>query len=180
MGSGKWGMGNEAERRAGSDIPHSPFLIPHSYRAAAEWEPHAATWLSWPHNRASWPGNFEPIPGVWASLVKTLAPHEHVYICAGGDDVMAEARRLVGDVPNVTLHPIETNDAWMRDHGPMFLVGPVGSEPTLIDWGYNAWGGKYPPFDKDDRVPCQVAEMMGYRRLEPGIILEGGAVDFNG
>ncbi len=150
------------------------------YRMPAEWEPHVATWLSWPRNRDSWPGNFEPIPAVWAELTKTLAKHEHVHICAGGEAVMAEAKALVGDVANVTLHPIETNDAWMRDHGPMFLVGGKANEPTLIDWGYNAWGGKYPPFDKDDVVPRQVAEILHYRRLEPGIILEGGAVDFNG
>jgi agmatine deiminase len=155
------------------------------YRMPAEWEPHVATWLSWPRNRDSWPGNFQPIPAVWAELTKTLAKHEHVHICAGGDAVMAEAKALVGNVANVTLHPIETNDAWMRDHGPMFLVSDAGSrgkasEPTLIDWGYNAWGGKYPPFDKDDVVPRQVAEIVKYRRLQPGIILEGGAVDFNG
>ncbi|HEX4130890.1 MAG TPA: agmatine deiminase family protein [Pirellulales bacterium] len=146
----------------------------------AEWEPHEATWLSWPHNQNSWPGNFEPIPAVWAELTRVLAEHETVHICAGGERVMAEARRMVGDVPNVVLHDIETNDAWMRDHGPMFLVGPKGSPPTLLDWGYNAWGGKYPPFDKDDLVPRQAAEILGYRRIEPGIILEGGAVDFNG
>jgi agmatine deiminase len=173
-------MGNQKEQKAPADIPQSPFQPPHSYRMPAEWEPHAATWLSWPRNRDSWPGNFEPIPAVWAELVRTLAPHEHVHICAGGADVMAEARQFVGNVPNVTLHAIETNDAWMRDHGPMFLVGPKGSEPTLIDWGYNAWGGKYPPYNKDDVVPRHVADILGYRRLEPGIILEGGAVDFNG
>lgn len=150
------------------------------YRLPAEWEPHAATWLSWPRNRNSWPGNFEPIPAVWAELVATLAPHEPVHILAGGDEVLAEARRLVGHLPGVVLHDILTNDAWCRDHGPMFLVGPAGSPPVLVDWGYNAWGGKYPPFDADDRVPRQVAGLLGYRRYEPGIILEGGAVDSNG
>ena len=68
----------------------------------------------------------------------------------------------------------------MRDHGPMFLVGPAGSEPVMVDWGYNAWGGKYPPFDHDDVVPRRINESLKYRRFEPGIILEGGAVDFNG
>ena len=74
--------------------------------------------------------------------------------CAGGEAVMAAGpRSWSGDVPNVTLHDIPTNDAWTRDHGPMFLVGPAGSPPALVDWEYNAWGGKYPPFDLDNAVP---------------------------
>jgi agmatine deiminase len=146
----------------------------------AEWEPHAATWLAWPHNRASWPGKFEPIPAVWAELVRWLAVQEPVHVLAGGEPVMAEARRLVGDVPGVTLHDIRTNDAWTRDHGPTFLVGPPGLPPALVDWQYNAWGGKYPPFDDDNRVPQQIAALQGRRRFEPGIVLEGGAIDPNG
>ncbi len=146
----------------------------------AEWAPHAATWLAWPHNRNSWPGKFEPVPGVWAELVRTLAEFEHVHILAGGEAVMADAQRHVGGVPNVTLHDVPTNDAWARDHGPTFLVGPRGSEPSLVDWGYNAWGGKYPPFDLDNQVPKYVAQFTGRRRFEPGIILEGGAIDPNG
>jgi agmatine deiminase len=150
------------------------------YRVPAEWEPHAATWLSWPHRTATWPGAFEPIPGVWAGLVETLCEFEPVNILAGGQKVMAQAEALVGNLPCVTLHDVPTNDGWARDHGPMFLVGPPDAEPALVDWGYNAWGGKYPPFDFDDAVPRRVAQTLGFRRFEPGIILEGGAVDFNG
>jgi agmatine deiminase len=156
------------------------------YRMPAEWEPHAATWLAWPHKRESWPGKFEPIPPLYARLVRTLAQFEPVHILAGGTDpqsgadIMAEAKSLVGDVPNVTLHDIPTNDAWVRDHGPTFLVGPTGSPPALVDWGYNAWGGKYPPFDLDDAVPARIAQWSGRRLFKPGIILEGGAIDSNG
>jgi agmatine deiminase len=150
------------------------------YRWPAEWEPHAATWLAWPHKPETWPGKFEPIPGVWATLVRTLAEFEPVQVLAGGEAVMAQARSLVGDVPNVTLHDIPTNDVWTRDHGPMFLSGPPSLEPALVDWEYNAWGGKYPPFDLDNAVPAHVARFTGRRRFTPGIILEGGAVDGNG
>lgn len=150
------------------------------YRLPAEWEPHAATWLSWPRNRDSWPGAFEPVPGIWAELVRTLCEHEPVHILAGGEAVKAEAGRLVGQLPGVTIHDIPTNDAWMRDHGPLFLIGPQGTRPALVHWRYNAWGGKYPPFDLDQQVPRLVAEMLGYRRFEPGIVLEGGAIDVNG
>jgi agmatine deiminase len=93
---------------------------------------------------------------------------------------MAEARRLVGGVPNVVLHDIATDDVWARDHGPMFLAGPSSLEPALVDWEYNAWGGKYPPFDLDNAVPARVAELTGRRRFTPGIVLEGGAIDTNG
>ena len=150
------------------------------YRMPAEWEPHRATWLSWPRRRQTWPGKFEPIPQVWATLAKTLARFETVEILAGGEDVLAEARAMVGDVPNVRLHEIPTNDAWTRDHGPIFLAGPPGAPPALVDWDYNAWGGKYHPFDQDNLVPRRVAELTGRRRFAPGVILEGGSIDVNG
>jgi agmatine deiminase len=150
------------------------------YRWPAEWEPHAATWLAWPHNPNTWPGKFEPVPAVWQSLVRTLAEFEPVHISAGGEAVMAQAREMVGGVPNVTLHDIPTNDVWARDHGAIFLAGPPELEPALVDWEYNAWGGKYPPFDLDNKVPEQMAHLTGRRRFTPGIILEGGAIDGNG
>jgi len=146
----------------------------------AEWEPHTATWLAWPHRRESWPGAFEPIPRVWAELVRSLAEVEEVHVLAGGAEVMSEARRMVGHLPRVTLHDIATNDAWTRDHGPTFLVGPPSLPPSLVHWRYNAWGGKYPTFDRDQQVPRLVAEALGYQRFEPGIVLEGGAIDTNG
>jgi agmatine deiminase len=150
------------------------------YRWPAEWEPHAATWLAWPHNVSTWPGKFEPVPVQFARFVRTLAQFEMVHVLAGGDAVMSQAKSYVGDLPNVTLHDIETNDAWTRDHGPTFLVGPPELPPALIDWQYNAWGGKYPPFDKDNVVPRQIADKLGRRRFDPGIVLEGGAIDGNG
>lgn len=159
-------------------VPQVPAAL--GYRMAAQWEPHAATWLSWPHNRDSWPGKFEPVPAIWAQLAEALCRHETVNILAGGAAVMAEAQRMVGALPNVKLWDIPTNDAWMRDHGPTFLVGPPGTPPALVDWGYNAWGGKYPPYDDDNRVPARLAQRLGRRRFEPGIILEGGAIDPNG
>ncbi len=146
----------------------------------AEWEPHVATWLSWPHNLESWPGAFETIPGVWAELVRTLTQFEPVRINAGRGPVFDQARDMVGNVPGVTIYDIPTNDAWCRDHGPMFLTGPRGCQPALVHWGYNAWGGKYPPFDHDVQVPRRIADELKFARFEPGIILEGGAVDVDG
>lgn len=149
------------------------------YRWPAEWEPHSATWVSWPHNRNSWPDAFEPVPDEFAKFVRTLAKFEPVHINAGGDEVFAEATKLVGGLKNVTIHNFATNDAWCRDHGPTFLSGK-GLPPALVDWEYNAWGGKYPPFDKDNLIPGQIAAYRGRKVFRAGIILEGGAIDGNG
>src|SRR6185295_17988935 len=114
------------------------------YRWPAEWEPQASVWLSWPRNRNSWPDHFEPVPGEFAQFVRLLAEYEPVNILAGGDEVLEQARSLVGDLKNVTLHDIPTNDAWCRDHGPTFLSAPLAKQrelpPALVDWEYNAWG----------------------------------------
>jgi agmatine deiminase len=158
--------------------PGSPAAL--GYRFPAEWEPHEATWVAWPRRLATWPGAFEPIPAVWRDLIVTLAQFEPVHVLAGGEAVWAQATAMVGGTPNVMLHNIVTNDAWARDFGPMFLAGSEGLPPALVDWEYNAWGGKYPPFDSDNAVPRQIAQLTGRQRLAPGIILEGGAVDGNG
>src|SRR5262245_44583840 len=169
-------MSNEPSiaHRAGAE--HTPGAL--GYRFPAEWEPHAATWLAWPHKEATWPGKFEPVPKIWGTLARTLAEFEPVHILAGGKDVMAQAREMVGGVPNITLHDIATNDVWTRDYGPMFLSGR--GEPAAVDWEYNSWGGKYPPFDLDNANGGKIAELAGRRRYVPGIILEGGAVDSDG
>jgi agmatine deiminase len=158
------------------------------YRWPAEWERQASVWLAWPRNPNTWPGHFEPVPAEFAQFVKLLAEYEPVNILAGGQEVMAQAMSLVGGIKNVALHDIPTNDSWCRDHGPTFLSSnpksqnpnPKSRPPALIDWGYNAWGGKYPPYDLDNEVPQRIAELQDRRRFVPGIILEGGAIDGNG
>jgi len=149
------------------------------YRLPAEWERHRATWLSWPHNKNSWPGKFEPVPQIWADFVKTVSEYEEVHILAGQEDVYLQAQKMVGNLPGVTIHHIKTNDAWVRDHGPMFLCHET-LPPALVDWDYNAWGGKYPPFDDDNKVPGQVAEYLGRKKFPGGMILEGGSIEPNG
>ncbi|MEW4455290.1 agmatine deiminase family protein [Bremerella sp. JC817] len=150
------------------------------YRWPAEWEPHVGTLLSWPHNRNSWPDKFEPVPGVYKKLVTALSEVEDVHILAAAGDVLTQAEDLVGHLPNVSIHAIPTNDAWARDHGPSFLQAPKGQPWMAVDWNYNAWGGKYPPWDNDDAVPERLSEKLGFGRFQPGIVMEGGAVDGNG
>ena len=164
------------------DSPPSSTPAALGYRWPAEWEPQASIWLSWPRNPNTWPGYFEPVPAEFAQFVRLIADHEPVNILAGGREVMDQAQSLVGDLKNVTLHDIPTNDSWCRDHGPTFLSATNSRSlpPALVDWQYNAWGGKYPPFDLDNQVPGRIAELQGRRRFSPGIILEGGAIDGNG
>lgn len=148
-------------------------------RWPAEWEPHAATWLAWPHNPATWPGKFEVIPAAYAQFVRGVARHEPVRLLCGKGPTLDSAQQHVGSVDRVELIPIETNDAWIRDHGPIYLRASQGSK-VVVDWGYNAWGNKYPPFDKDNAVPEQIAELQQLQRFVPDLVLEGGAVEGNG
>src|ERR1700687_2207037 len=156
------------------------------FRMPAEWEPHAATWLAWPPKEASWPGNFEPIPGIWMEMVRVLEVHERVNILVNDAAAEAHAQTCLRDAQvsdrNVVLHRIPTDDAWARDHGPTFVTRRVDGrgELAVIDWIYNAWGGKYPPWAHDDVVPQHIATRLGVRRFAPGIVLEGGSIDVNG
>ncbi|MFM8634398.1 MAG: agmatine/peptidylarginine deiminase [Planctomycetia bacterium] len=151
------------------------------YRLPAEWEPHAATWLAWPHRRATWIGDFGPIPEVFARVTRILAAYEPVKIVATGA-ALEEARGHVGEVEGVECIDIPTNDSWLRDTGPVFLVAR-GDSPlpaAAVAWGWNAWGGKYPPWDDDARVAHAIADRLGLPVFEPGVVLEGGAIDTDG
>lgn len=151
------------------------------YRWPAEWEPQVATWVSWPRNPATWPGKFEPVAAEFAEFVRTIAEYQVCNVLCGGT-VFEQAKSLTktANKKHVVLHDYATNDSWCRDHGPSFLQGPMGSQPALVDWEYNAWGGKYPPFDLDNQVPAYVARQQNRRKFSPGVILEGGAIDGNG
>jgi len=153
------------------------------YQMPAEWEPHEATWLSWPHNPETWPGKLDRVPAIFADIVAALHEHEQVRVLVGSDDLERSARaalRAEGcESPNVRFWRIPTNDAWMRDHGPIFVVHPERGL-AITDWRYNAWGGKYPPYDLDDAVPSRLNETLRLPTFEPGIVLEGGSIDVNG
>jgi agmatine deiminase len=159
---------------------------PHSatHRLPAEWEPHAATWLAWPHRRQTFLGPFEAIPHVYQKLAETIAKYEPVRII-GSSGVLAEAREGLAGVANIEFVTIPTNDSWLRDTGPVFLVrrGDADvevAERAAVAWGWNAWGGKYPPWDDDARVARSIAARLGLDTFEPGIVLEGGAIETDG
>jgi agmatine deiminase len=156
------------------------------YHMPAEWEPHEATWLSWPHKEASWPGAFEKVPGIFVEITKHLSESELVRINVADEDFADRVRALLRrggvNLDAVRFHFNPTDDAWVRDHGPIYVVRDRGGkrERAINDWGYNAWGNKYPPYDQDDIVPSRIAAEMGETLFKPGIVIEGGSLDVNG
>ncbi len=149
----------------------------------AEWEPQAAVWLSWPHRRATWPGQFRPIPGAYAGFVAQISRHEAVRInCAA--PLQPRAKHLCAlagaDLRRITFYNHPTNDAWCRDHGPIFVRNDRTGEVAVTDWVHNAWGGKYPHFDLDNLIPPRIARKLRLRRFEHDMVLEGGSLDVNG
>ena len=151
------------------------------FRFPAEWHPHRATWLSWPHNQDSWPGKIQSIYKPYCEFIKAVAEGEEVCINVSDTRMEADARRLLSevkaDLSKIRFYHHATNDAWCRDHGPSFVISP--DEKAIVNWGHNAWGGKYPPFDLDNQIPEKVAQALDLKVFEPGIIMEGGSVDFN-
>ena len=153
------------------------------FRMPAEWEPQVAVWLSWPHNLATWPGHFRPIPAKFAEIVAHISRYEEVRINVAEPlqqrawSLIAKAKAVLS---RVTLYDHPTNDAWCRDHGPIFVKNDQTGEVAITDWEHNAWGGKYPPFDLDNTVPPNIAAALGFRRFEKKMIMEGGSLDVNG
>lgn len=145
----------------------------------AEWEPHDATWLSWPKDPLTFPpeilGNVEK---VYVKMARTLARGESVKILVDGEVALRRVAKMVGDVPNVSYLKIKTADVWMRDYGPIFVRGPDGL--VAVKWIFNAWGNKYDELKPDNLAGLEVARRAGYGIVEPGIVLEGGSIDTNG
>ena len=154
----------------------------HRFRMPPEWAPHTATWLSWPHNRETWPSGLEEAEAALVEGVVALAEGEPVHINVRDSGHAAQVRQLfAGRVQpeRLVLEPIPTNDAWCRDHGAIIVDDDAGGQIAL-DFRYNAWGGKYPPYDLDDAVPRHMAEALGLPCVSVDMVLEGGSIDVNG
>ncbi len=155
----------------------------HARRWPAEWEEHAATWLSWPHNEETWPGRLAEAEAAFVEIVRALVPHEHVHInvCDAPMNQRVRERLNAGGVDpeqNVTVHEIPTDDAWVRDHGAIFVERD--SQPLALDFRFDAWGGKYPPWDRDDAVASAMAKAVGTESERIDFVLEGGSIEGNG
>lgn len=157
------------------------------YYMPAEWAPHNATWLTWPRPEGiSFPGKYEPVPKIYSELIREISEVEAVNINVWNADMEAWVRGLLKKfntpLENVSFHHFPAYEPWCRDHGPIFLKATINGnhQRAVVDWGYNAWGGKYPPFDLDDQVPQHVAKLRNLPLFSPGIVMEGGSIEVNG
>ncbi len=161
----------------------------HGLRMPAEWEPHEATWIGWPHHEPDWPGKLAPIPWVYAEIVRALAPHERVDILCHSDDVREQARHHL-DAHGVhtggyRLHVVPTDRVWLRDSGAATVLDRE-ARASLVHWRFNGWA-KYDNHDLDAAVGDAMSDITGLPRHEPmrpdgqgRVVLEGGAIDVNG
>src|SRR5579863_6534955 len=148
----------------------------------AEWEPHDATWLAWPHNEDDWPGRFEPIPWVYGEIVRKLSQVERVRILLQNDDVEYNARTVLekSGVPweAIEFYPMPTDRVWTRDFAPLFVRNAAG-EVAAVKWRFNGWA-KYENHLRDEAAGNAIPELACVDFWRPGIVLEGGSVDVNG
>jgi agmatine deiminase len=152
----------------------------------AEWEPHAATWLAWPHNRDTWPHQLEQVEALYVQLITALQTDETVNVLVNDAAMAARISRTLAahgaSETNLRVLPCATADAWLRDTGPSFVTASTGVEQplALVDWHFNAWGEKYPELIVDTNLPRWIADHLGVARFCPGMVLEGGSIDVNG
>jgi len=168
----------EAIARAGSPPARD------GYRLPAEWEPHEATWIGWPHNTTDWPGKFAPIPWVYGEIARRLAEGELVHTLVQSKTHEEGARRLLtrvgADLSKIRFHRVPTDRGWTRDSGPAFVVrDDPAPRVAVAHFGFNGWA-KYPDFRKDARVAAWAAAKLKLSLFPSGVVLEGGAIDVNG
>ena len=170
------------------------------YRMPAEWEPHAATWLAWPKNPTTWPGRMEAIPPVWIAMITALNEPVHLLVDDESTETLVRVLLRIAGVAGdcVIFHHIPTDDAWIRDFAPTFVRGNDSVADSLLppdnprirtgearslfalNWIYNAWGEKYPPWAQDARAGGLIAAAAGVELVQPGFVLEGGSIEVNG
>lgn len=159
------------------------------YFMPAEWQRHAATWLSWPKDPLTWPDRLPQVEDVFLKMMAALTPNEIVNLLV--DDAETEAavkqRCTFNGAANIRFHQLPTADSWIRDYGPNFLVseklqsGADGAAGLAYnDWIFNAWGNKYEELKRDDSIPERLETRLRVPRFEPGIVMEGGSIEVNG
>lgn len=159
---------------------HEGFFMP------AEWQKHSGTELHWPLNRETWPGEcLLKVERVYLNIIAVLSEYEPVHLLVDSELTQSYVENLMSgkkiNSQNLLFHLKKTNDVWARDCGPIFIGKKETEwEYAITNWGYNAWGGKYPPYDDDNDVPDYFAEKYGIRKYDTGMILEGGSIETNG
>lgn len=154
-------------------------------RWPAEWESQDAVWLSWPHRQELWQGGLAQLDATFAEVVAAIVPHAQVCINVAQSlhaHIMSSLQQGRVDGSRVCLYNHPTDDVWCRDHGPIFVKRGLDCQSELVvtDWQFNAWGGKFPPWDRDNDIPARVADSLKLPRLTSSMILEGGAIEGNG
>jgi agmatine deiminase len=165
---------------------------PQDFRMPAEWEPHHATWLAWPHNKEDWPGKFAPVAWVYVEIVRHLHRGERICILVQNAAIRLRAERLLRragvDLGQIDFFPFPTDRVWVRDFGPIFVKRGQSSEIAITNWKFDAWA-KYSNWRKDDAIPAKVACALGLKQWQASVIrsnrrhwvvLEGGSIDVNG
>ena len=151
----------------------------------AEWEPHRATWLAWPHNLETWPKQLELVKEIWTKMIRAISLEEEIRLLVNDERAQAEATKRLSSVrtvmKHVSIYRVPTVDVWIRDYGPTFITRRgVEGKLAFIDWVFNAWGQKYQSYVQDDRVAKEIAALLRIPVFKPGIVLEGGSIDVNG
>lgn len=166
-------------------MPLAPTPKSLGYRMPAEWEPHAATWISWPHDPITFPDRVGVVEDVYREIIRALTPHERVNLLVKDADTHAKvAEWAAGErIRNLSLweHPVA--DVWFRDYGPIFVARDApagGTELAMTKWIFNAWGDKYETLLPDNSVPYMMQPKLGLPMFEAGIVMEGGSLDVNG
>ncbi len=155
------------------------------FRFPAEWAKHAATWVTWPHNPATWPHCFEEAKQDFAGLVAAISLDEVCNVIAGKElqtGIEEHLKTLETRLDHVKFWDWPTNDSWVRDYGPTFVLKRSADsvEVAVVDFTYNGWGAKYPPFDSDQKVATKIAQLLGLSRFQVPLTFEGGAIETDG
>lgn len=192
---GRVGQVREREARSSSDLPSptsrtrlfSGNPADHGFFFPPEWHRQSGIWISWPRPEGiSFPDRYHECIEDVIGVIAAISRFEPVFLNVPNrnyERIVREQLRARGvSLRRVGFHHIPSNECWTRDHGPAFVLRTHRgrTQAAIVDWGFNAWGGKYPPFDADDGVPSRVAKALGLPVFSPGLVMEGGAVDFNG
>lgn len=168
-------------RMPASSTPGTPAAM--GFRMPAEWEEQKAVWFSWPQRESTWAGHYHLIPPKFAEIVATVSRLQavHINVPKVHEQRARELFAAAGaDLSQLTIHDHPCNDAWCRDHGPIFVRNDRTGELALTNWIFNGWGGKVSPIEDDNAMPSRIASLLGCKRFDPGIVLEGGSIDVNG
>jgi len=184
-------------RKAASDAKGQKTPLELGYRMPAEWEPHEATWLAWPHNPEDWPGKFSSIPWLYAEIVRLLAARERVHLIVENAAMVRRVRSMLersgANLDRVSYHRWPTDRGWTRDSGPIFIkrdgVRNAEGRVGLTHWRFNGWA-KYDDWRLDEKIPGRVTKLLGLPEWQPcvedragvkrRVVLEGGSIDVNG